>query len=124
MMQILLTACPSLHLDLYFELCTIEVDLSHLWGTSNIQILPKPSTGRMYYKVRFDVVMLFGGTEIQAQLCWKENVRLTNFENCFYCVGTDHANCFLLYILLACREEVMIFFFSLIEILIPSVGSI
>jgi len=57
--------------DLYSELCTIEVDLSHLWNTSSVQILPKGSG--VYYKVSYELVMLFGGTEIEAQLCWKEN---------------------------------------------------
>ena len=64
-----------LHLDLYSELCTIEVDLSYLWGTSSVQTIPKGSG--VYYKVSYELVMfeLFGGTEIEAQLCWKENVR-------------------------------------------------
>ena len=101
-------SCPSLHPDLYSELCTIEVDLSHLWGKSNIQTLPMLSGRKVYYKVRFDVVMLFGGTEIEAQLCWKENVRLTNFENCFIVLRLTMLIVFF-YILLGCREEVMIF---------------
>jgi len=57
--------------ELYSELCTIEVDLSHLSYTSNVQIIHKPSG--VYYKVAYELVMLFGGTEIEAQLCWKEN---------------------------------------------------
>ena len=70
-----------LHLDLYSELCTIEVNLSHLWNTSNVQTLQKLSGSGVYYKVYYYVVLLFGGTEIQAQLCWKENVRSTIFGN-------------------------------------------
>lgn len=63
----------GLPLELYSELCTIKVDLSHLWNTSSVKTL----TGGLgvYYQVKFSLVMLFGGTEIQAQLCWKENVR-------------------------------------------------
>ena len=80
-------SCPSLHPDLYSKLCTIEVDLSHLWNTSNIQTLPKRLGHGVYYKVKYDVVMLFGGTEIQTQLCWKENVRSIVFENCFIVLG-------------------------------------
>jgi len=57
--------------DLYSELCTIEVDLSHLWNTSSVQTLPKGSG--VYYKVSYELIMLFGGTEIEAQLCWDEN---------------------------------------------------
>ena len=30
-----------------------------------------------YYKVSYELIMLFGGTEIEAQLCWKENVRFS-----------------------------------------------
>jgi len=63
----------SLHPELYFELCTIEVDLSHLSGTSNVQSIQKHSG--VYFKVVYELVMLFGGTEIEVQLCWKENVR-------------------------------------------------
>jgi len=63
----------SLHPELYSELCTIEVDLSHLSGTSNVQSIQKHSG--VYFKVVYELVMLFGGTEIEVQLCWKENVR-------------------------------------------------
>ena len=62
-----------LHLDLYSQLCTIEVDLSHLSNTSNVQTLS--SRSGVFYKVDYELVMLFGGTEIEAQLCWKEDVR-------------------------------------------------
>jgi len=55
----------------YSELCTIEVDITHLWRTSNLQRLLGRSG--VYYRVDFELVMLFGGTEIEAQLCWKEN---------------------------------------------------
>jgi len=57
--------------ELYSELCTIEVDLSHLRNTSSVQTL----TGGLgvYYKVNYELVMLFGGTEIEAQLRWIEN---------------------------------------------------
>ena len=78
--QILLISI--LHLDLYSRLCTIKVDLSHLWNTSNVQTLPKITFPGVYYKVDFYVVLLFGGTEIQAQICWEENVRSTIYGNC------------------------------------------
>ena len=66
------------HAELYSELCTIEVDLSHLSHTSNVQTINK--LGGVYYKVAYELVMLFGGTEIEAQLCWKENVCF--YQNC------------------------------------------
>ena len=75
--QILLISI--LHLDLYSELCTIEVDLSHLWRTPNIRTMKKRSGSGVYYEVDYELVMLIGGTEIEVQLCWKENVRLNIF---------------------------------------------
>ena len=60
----------------------------------------------------FDVVMLFGGTEIKAQLCWIENVRLTVFGKLFIVLGLTMPIAFS-YILLGCREEVILFFFFL-----------
>ena len=63
----------------------------------------------MYYKVTYELVMLFGGTEIQAQLSWKENVCSIIYENR---LGLTMPIAFF-YILLGCREEVMAFsFFS------------
>jgi len=60
--------------DLYSKLCTIKVDLSHLSNTSNVRTLARVSGGSgVYYEVKADLVMLFGGTEIEALLCWKEN---------------------------------------------------
>ena len=76
--------------ELYSELCTIDVDLSHLWNTSSVQTLSKGS-GVYYYKVSYELIMLFGGTEIEAQLCWKENVRFSVsffcWKNCSLCWG-------------------------------------
>ena len=57
-------------IDNYTKLCTIEVDLSHL------PLPPRPKysgAGTIYY-IEYDVVLLFGLTELQAMLAWKENV--------------------------------------------------
>ena len=59
----------------------IKVDLSHVSNTSNVRTLARAGGSGVYYEVDADVVMLFGGTEIEAQLCWNENVR---FQNCLY----------------------------------------
>jgi len=58
-------------IDNYTELCTIEVDLSHL-------PLPlQPSSGKgNFYKVKYDIVLLFGLTEFKAAIAWEENVGL------------------------------------------------
>jgi hypothetical protein len=55
-------------IDNYTKLCTIEVDLSHL------PLRPKYSGGGPIYRLDYDIVLLFGLTELQAMLAWKENV--------------------------------------------------
>ena len=57
-------------IDNYTELCTIEADLSHLPLSSR----PKYSGEGDFYKVKFDVVLLFGLTEFKAVIAWEENV--------------------------------------------------
>ena len=51
----------------YSKLCTIEADLS-------LVIQRKVKGFRSYYTVHFDIVLLFGMTELKAQIAWKENV--------------------------------------------------
>jgi len=55
--------------DNYTKLCTIEADLSHL-------PLPlQPSSGKgNFYKVKCNIVLLFGLTEFKAVIAWKEDV--------------------------------------------------
>ena len=51
-------------------LCTIEADLSR------VPILPQPKvtgTGN-FYEIEFDIILLFGMTELVAQVAWKEKV--------------------------------------------------
>lgn len=51
------------------KLCTIEADLS--------DIVSKPmrgDKGKAYYRVDYDIVLLFGLTELKAQVAWDENV--------------------------------------------------
>ena len=54
----------------YTKLCTIEADLS----LAPILTLPKVTGEGSYYSVDLEIVLLFGMTELQAQLAWKENV--------------------------------------------------
>ena len=56
--------------DNFSELCTIEADLSR------VPMLPrsKVTGGGIFYRVEYDIVLLFGMTELKAQLAWKENV--------------------------------------------------
>jgi len=54
----------------YMELCTVVADISHL---------PQPAkegpTG-YYYEVYYDIVLIFGLTELQIMVAWEENVSL------------------------------------------------
>jgi hypothetical protein len=57
-------------IDNYTKLCTIEVDLSHL----PLSPQSKRSGAGTIYCIDYDIVLLFGLTELQAMLAWKENV--------------------------------------------------
>ena len=57
-------------IDNYMQLCTIEVDLSYL------PLSPQSSYawGGTYYRLDYDIILLFGLTELKAMVAWKENV--------------------------------------------------
>ena len=123
--SIIILLISILHLELYSKLCTIEVDLSHLRNTSDIHTV---GTGPgVYYKLYYDLVMLFGGTEIEAYLCWKEKVRFINFRKFAYCccVAKRLTIPFFLYSFRVSRRGNVFFslVFSLIVFLITLVGS-
>ena len=109
--SIIILLISILHLDLYTKLCTIEVDLSHLQNTSDVHTFGTGS--EVHYVVYYDLVMLFGGTEIEAQLCWKEKVRSKKNSKIWLmlcCHETDYyANCFFLYTFRVSRRGI---FFS------------
>ena len=54
----------------YTKLCTIEADLS------GVPLLPQPKVAGQgsFYSVDCDIILLFGLTELKAQLAWQENV--------------------------------------------------
>ena len=58
--------------DNYTKLCTIDADLSR------VPLLPKSkaSGSGSFYRLDYDIVLLFGMTELKAQVAWKENVSL------------------------------------------------
>ncbi|KAI5991132.1 hypothetical protein EDD15DRAFT_2369021 [Pisolithus albus] len=85
-----LSACKSLGVDIiayrgalqnplwmdkekesFTRLCTIFADTSKI--TSSLQPHPQANGRGFYYIVNFDVVMLFGLTELKAQISWLEN---------------------------------------------------
>jgi hypothetical protein len=53
-------------------LCTLKADLSGLRGS--LKQLEGPAG--TYYKVSVEVVIKFGGTQLQATMQWKEGVRM------------------------------------------------
>ena len=57
-------------IDNYTKLCTIQVDISHLPLSRRSRF---PAGGNIYC-LDYDIVLLFGLTELQAMLTWKENV--------------------------------------------------
>ena len=71
------------NLDSFTELCTIHADTSKA-----TKALParRSSTGDTYYSIQFKVVLLFGLTELKAQLSWLEGVRAIYCICEFYCL--------------------------------------
>ena len=73
----------ELHLyiaDNYTKLCTIEADLSR------VPLLPlTKAKGRgVFYRLDYDIVLLFGMTELKAQVAWKEKVSVV-LPSSFFC---------------------------------------
>ena len=56
--------------DNYTKLCTIDADLSGVPMLS----LPKATGAGSFYRVDYDIILLFGMTELKAQIAWNENV--------------------------------------------------
>ena len=58
-------------LENFEEFCHVSADLSQ------IPLIPETNdSGFTFYRVQFDIILLFGLTEIQAQMGWYENVSL------------------------------------------------
>jgi hypothetical protein len=56
-------------LDNYTKLCTLEADLLQAMVTQ-----PKANGKGSFYKADYDIILLFGLTELKAQVAWKVNV--------------------------------------------------
>ena len=59
----------------YTKLCTIEIDLSHLPLSSR----PKYFGRGNFYRLEYDIILLFGLTELKAMVSWKQDVGLLLF---------------------------------------------
>ena len=62
--------------DNYTKICTIEADLSHITLTPRYE--RKGERGQ-YFRLDYDLVLLFGLTELKAQVAWRERVRVLRF---------------------------------------------
>jgi hypothetical protein len=58
--------------DNYTTLCSVDVNLSAL---PRIRLPKSGQEGGFYYQANFDIVLLFGLTELKAQVAWMERVR-------------------------------------------------
>ena len=56
--------------EMYSTLCIIEIDLSKLGDSLGPH---QGKDGRVYYQASYEVALLFGLTELKAQLCWEDN---------------------------------------------------
>jgi len=63
-------------------LCAVEVDLSRVPVTRERNV----SGEGVYYRINYDIVLLFGLTELQAMVAWEENVG----PSLFYCIRFIH----------------------------------
>ncbi|KAF8161525.1 hypothetical protein B0H34DRAFT_781971 [Crassisporium funariophilum] len=54
----------------YSQVCTINVDIAHVEPTEKVN-----TAGEKYYSFDYDIVLLFGHTEMKAQIAWFENCR-------------------------------------------------
>ncbi|KAF8632112.1 hypothetical protein AX15_002043 [Amanita polypyramis BW_CC] len=55
----------------FFDLCEVTADVSRLKKFLRCQV--NKNTGAVYYELKFDIVLLFGLTEVKAQIAWIEN---------------------------------------------------
>ncbi len=55
----------------YSPVCTVVADTSSIPEPETTQ---QSATGMQYYRKEFGIILLFGMTELKAQLAWTENV--------------------------------------------------
>jgi hypothetical protein len=72
----------DLTLVMYQTLCYIGADTSDI--SRNLEPRRSPGTGKLYYRMKFDIVLLFGLTEFKAQIAWDEQVILSSLLSNIY----------------------------------------
>ncbi|KIJ14485.1 hypothetical protein PAXINDRAFT_115792 [Paxillus involutus ATCC 200175] len=63
----------------FATLCTVHANTSKIIGSLRPRRSEDSSTG-VYYTIDYDVILLFGLTELKAQISWKENVCCYEFN--------------------------------------------
>ncbi|KAL0057726.1 hypothetical protein AAF712_008969 [Marasmius tenuissimus] len=58
----------DVHSEQYPALCTVEADIP---DAKAVKCLKTPGTGQRYYRIDYEVILLFGLTELKAQIAWK-----------------------------------------------------
>lgn len=61
-----------MNVENYYQFLTLFADLSAILPDRQVD----PS-GRIYYRIKYEVVILFGLTELEAYIQWLENVRMS-----------------------------------------------
>lgn len=60
---------------MFSAVCIVKADTSSVKASVN-----KSTTGVTYYRIRFDVILLFGLTELKAQIAYLEDVRRISYS--------------------------------------------
>lgn len=55
---------------MFDKLCSVALETGGIKPSRQTS----PHSGVVYYKIKYDIVLLFGLTELKAQVAWKENV--------------------------------------------------
>jgi hypothetical protein len=58
---------------MYATICYIGANTSQI--SKNLKPRLSSGAGRIYYALELEVILLFGLTELKAQIAWKEEVR-------------------------------------------------
>ncbi|KAF8333720.1 hypothetical protein F5887DRAFT_993201 [Amanita rubescens] len=64
--------------DFFSDLCTVSADMSELKKSNQPQT--NQINGEHYYELEFDIVILFGFTELKAQIAWLENKQILDLS--------------------------------------------
>ena len=67
-------------IELFTTICIVDADLSSEFKRS-FQPRINRNNGHLYYVLDFDIIILFGLTELKAQMAWKENVGDTSLPS-------------------------------------------